>query len=361
MKIRLVFGLICVVSAFALVFFGLVGISAATQPGYEFSGFMTDYVRTQLIAFAAGLLVGLIILYVGFAYVVKVAPYLAVFNVVLLLITLVIGEEAYGAQRWISLGSFQFQPSELAKLSLPLLLVWINGRFSGVKKWAISLVGAMSYVVLVLVQPDLGTSIVLLVEFIAYLIIEGVNWGILLSGLYIVILAFPILWDKALKEYQKRRLLSFLNPFDDPSGSGYNLIQAWTAIGSGGLKGKGLDNAYFLYYGYLPVDHADFIFATISYVLGFWGAVSLLALMCSFVLGGVGFAFFVPDSKQKEFCFIVLCAWLIQFAVNIGMNLGLMPITGIPLPFISYGGSALLMNMVMLFTFLSYRPEPETH
>jgi len=153
--------------------------------------------------------VGLIILYVGFAYVLKVAPYLAVVSVILLLITLVMGEEAYGAQRWISLGSFQFQPSELAKLSLPLLLVWINGRLSGVKKWAISLVGAMSYVVLVLVQPDLGTSIVLLVEFIAYLVIEGVNWGILLSGLYMVILAFPTLWDKALKEYQKRRLLSF--------------------------------------------------------------------------------------------------------------------------------------------------------
>jgi len=115
-KIRLVFGLICVVSAFALVFFGLVGISAATQPGYEFSGFMTDYVRTQLIAFAAGLLVGLIILYVGFAYVVKVAPYLAIFNVVLLLITLVIGEEAYGAQRWISLGSFQISTFRACKV-----------------------------------------------------------------------------------------------------------------------------------------------------------------------------------------------------------------------------------------------------
>lgn len=122
MKIRLVFGLICVVSAFALVFFGLVGISAATQPGYEFSGFMTDYVRTQLIAFAAGLLVGLIILYVGFAYVVKVAPYLAVFNVVLLLITLVIGEEAYGAQRWISLALFNFNLQSLQSCLYPCFL-----------------------------------------------------------------------------------------------------------------------------------------------------------------------------------------------------------------------------------------------
>jgi len=360
-KIRFVFGLICVISAVALVLFGLVGISAATQPGYEFSTFMTDYVKTQLIAFTAGLLVGLVILYVGFAYVLKVAPYLTALTVVLLLVTLVLGEEAYGAQRWISLGSFQFQPSELAKLSLPLLMVWISGRLSGIKKWTVSVIAAMVYIALVLIQPDLGTSIVLMVEFVSYLIIEGVNWGVLLSGAYAVILAFPTLWEKGLKDYQKRRLLSFLNPFDDPSGSGYNLIQAWTAIGSGGLKGKGLNDAYFLYYGYLPVDHADFIFATISYVLGFWGAVSLLALICSFVLGGVGFAFFVPDDQQKKFCFMTLCAWLVQFGINIGMNLGLMPITGIPLPFISYGGSALLMNMVMLFTFLSYRPEPETH
>lgn len=361
MKLRIIFGVICVISALFLVVIGLVGISAATQPGYEFTSFFTSSVRTQIIAFAVGLLIGLFIVYVGFSYVLRIAPYLGIASMLLLVLTLVVGHESYGAQRWISFGVFQFQPSELAKFAMPLLLVWFSTRFSGWVKWVSSLAVAGVFGILVLIQPDLGTTIVLLIEFVAFLIVEGVNWGVLFSSAYGLLLAFPVLWEKGLRQYQRQRLLSFLNPYNDPSQSGYNLIQAWTAIGAGGLRGKGLQDALFLYYGYLPVDYADFIFATISYVLGFWGSVAVIALSCALLLGGLGYLFYVPNRFQQKFCFVILSAWAVQFVVNIGMNLGLMPITGIPLPFISYGGSAILMNTIMLFTFLSYRPEPESH
>jgi rod shape determining protein RodA len=360
-KVRLFFAFVCVISALFLAAFGLVGISAATQPGYEFSSFFTDSVRKQVFAFAAGLIIGLVVLYIGFSYLLRIAPYLGGISLALLVLTLIIGHETYGAQRWISLGFFQFQPSELAKLTLPLFLVWISAHFSGWRKWVVSTLVALCFIGLVIIQPDLGTSIVLLTEFLGFLVVDGINWGVLFSGVYALILMFPVLWEKGLRDYQRRRLLSFLNPYDDPTKDGYNLIQAWTAIGAGGLRGKGLQDAFFLYYGYLPVDYADFIFATIAYVLGFWGALAVIILVCTFLLGGLGYAFFVPNQIQQKFCFMALCAWAVQFVINIGMNLGLMPITGIPLPFISYGGSAILMNTVMLFVFLSYRPEPEAH
>ncbi|NPV88475.1 FtsW/RodA/SpoVE family cell cycle protein [Coprothermobacteraceae bacterium] len=361
MKWRAVFIFSSSLSAFLLTAAGFLGVAVATQTSYSLQTFITRPVVTQFAALIIGVFLGLIVIYAGFRYWLRVAPYLLVATFALLVVVLLVGHEAYGAQRWIRIGFFQFQPSEVAKLTYALFLAWCAYRFSGWKKWALVLPVSLGLAGLILVQPDLGTTIVVLGELVAFMIAENVNWGVLLGGLYGGLLVFPTLWEKGLKDYQRQRLLSFLNPFKDASGSGYNLVQALTAIGSGQFSGVGLEKAYFIYYGYLPVAQADFIFATLAHVWGFLGAVGLLLALFVFLLSLLAFAHLVPDPIHKKFSYVMLAAWFLQVTVNVGMNLGLLPITGIPLPFVSYGGSALLVNVLALFMVLSYRPEPEVH
>ncbi len=273
-------------------------------------------------------------------------------GVVLLVLVLTVGTTVFGATRWIDLAGFQFQPSELVKL---LLIVLLAHALADAPSHEPSLLGlvvglllAVGVVVrLILAQPDLGTAAVLVVVSLGMGVAAGLPrryWlGLLAAGA----LTLPMLVVR-LHPYQLARLETFFQPTAEPLGAGYNVIQSIIAVGNGGLFGTGLGEGTQSQLDFLPVVHTDFIFAGIAESVGFVGSLILLTLLGALLLRVVAIARRAPDNFGLLLAFGVVSLWFIQIVVNIGMNLGLAPVTGIPLPFVSYGGTSLIVNMLAL-------------
>jgi rod shape determining protein RodA len=267
-------------------------------------------------------------------------------NLGLLLLTLAIGDGVSGAARWIPIGPFQFQFSELAKILMIIVLAnYLAGRHATLHSiWTI--LGACLLVVpawaLVLLQPDLGTSLVLAAILAGMLFMSGasVRWLAVLGGA--IVAAVPIAWTYLLRDYQKQRLLSFLDPSADPQGSGYQLLQSQIAVGSGGLFGKGLTNGTQNQLDFLPVQTTDFVFALLCQELGFLGAVLVLGLFVALIWRIIVTAWRTQDPFGLGIASGVASMLLVQVVINVGMVIGVMPITGIPLPFITHGGASLI-------------------
>ncbi len=263
---------------------------------------------------------------------------------VFLAVVFVIGQALHGGQRWIDVGPVQVQPSELAKLAFVLVLASFLGSRGetarGLKTVALSLILLVPPVALIYLQPDLGTALVLVFVWGAMVFAAGVRLtylGVLAAG---ALAAFPLLWPR-LEGYMQRRILAFLNPAGDPAAS-YNVTQALISIGSGGLLGKGFRQGTQSQLHFLRIRHTDFIFSVIGEELGLVGCLLVLGLL-GFVLWRMLRAAEVARDAQGRFIAVGLAATLFfQAAVNIGVNVGVMPVTGIPLPFISAGGSSLV-------------------
>lgn len=275
----------------------------------------------------------------------------------------VIGVEAKGAQSWINIGT-QVQPGEFAKVTVVLLAASVVSRYGGRLDDPVEYCKALGIMLIpfvcIMTQPDLGTGLVYLFITAVALVVGGARLKFLLvtlaAGLACIAAAFAIdqvIYGatgeyKLLKSYQRARLTVFLNPESDPDGDGYNLMQAKIAIGSGGMFGKGLLQGTQAKLDYLPEAPTDFIFCVLAEELGFFGVMVLLALYVALVL----LCFRIARSSSDVFgMVIVMCIvgmWLFQILENIGMTCGLMPITGIPLPFMSYGSSFMVVNFVML-------------
>jgi rod shape determining protein RodA len=273
-------------------------------------------------------------------------------NLGLLVVTLVIGDGVSGAARWIPLGPFQFQFSELAKILMIVVLAnYLASRQKTLDSiWTI--LGACVLVVpawlLVLLQPDLGTSLVLGGILAGMLFMSGasVRWLAVLAA--VIIAAVPIAWTYLLRDYQKQRLLSFLDPASDPQGSGYQLIQSQIAVGSGGFFGKGLTNGTQNQLDFLPVQTTDFVFALLCEELGFLGAMLVLGLFVALVWRILLTAWRSQDPFGLAIAAGVASMLIVQVVINVGMVIGVMPITGIPLPFITHGGASLISIAVGL-------------
>ena len=273
-------------------------------------------------------------------------------NLGLLAVTLVIGDGVSGAARWIPLGPFQFQFSELAKILMIVVLAnYLASRQKTLDSiWTI--LGACVLVVpawmLVLLQPDLGTSLVLAGILAGMLFMSGasVRWLAVLAA--VIIAAIPIAWTYLLRDYQKQRLLSFLDPASDPQGSGYQLIQSQIAVGSGGFFGKGLTNGTQNQLDFLPVQTTDFVFALLCEELGFLGAMLVLGLFVALVWQILLTAWRSQDPFGLAIAAGVASMIVVQVVINVGMVIGVMPITGIPLPFITHGGASLISIAVGL-------------
>ncbi len=273
-------------------------------------------------------------------------------NLGLLAVTLVIGDGVSGAARWIPLGPFQFQFSELAKILMIVVLAnYLASRQKTLNSiWTI--LGACVLVVpawlLVLLQPDLGTSLVLGGILAGMLFMSGasVRWLAVLAA--VIIAAVPIAWTYLLRDYQKQRLLSFLDPASDPQGSGYQLIQSQIAVGSGGFFGKGLTNGTQNQLDFLPVQTTDFVFALLCEELGFLGAMLVLGLFVALVWRILLTAWRSQDPFGLAIAAGVASMLVVQVVINVGMVIGVMPITGIPLPFITHGGASLISIAVGL-------------
>ncbi|NBI32527.1 rod shape-determining protein RodA [Enterorhabdus sp. P55] len=352
-----------IVVAVLLVGYGLVVCWSATSTNADFS-----FTR-QLAGVGAGLVAMAVLWRFDYRRLANMTMVFLVINVVLILSPHlpVIGVEAKGAQSWIKIG-MQVQPGEFAKVTVVLFAASLVARYGGTLDDAREYCKVLGLLLIpflcIMTQPDLGTGLVYLFISAVTLVMGGAKPRYLIITLIAGILAIAAVfvvdeflkYEKSpgvyeyrlLKNYQRSRLLVFLDPGGDTSGDGYNLAQAMIAIGSGGLFGKGLLNGTQAAYGYLPEAPTDFIFCVLAEELGFVGVMALLALYVALIV----VALRIARAADDLFGMLIVCAvvgmWLFQILENIGMTCGLMPITGIPLPFVSYGSSFMVVNFAML-------------
>ena len=345
--------------ALTLIVYGLVvGWSATSNdPDFDF--------KRQLIGVALGLVCMVFFYRFDYRHFANMTTILLVINVVLILSPHlpIIGVEAKGAQSWIKIG-MQVQPGEFAKVTVVLFAASLLARYGGTlddaREYA-KVVGLLLVPFLcIMTQPDLGTGLVYLFISAVVLVMGGAKPKYLFITLGLFVLAIVAVFAidevimsntgeyKLLKQYQRNRLLVFLSPDANTSAEGYNLAQAKIAIGSGGLFGKGLTQGTQSSLGFLPEAPTDFVFCVLAEELGFVGAMALIGLYVALVAISVGIA----RASDDLFGMLIVCAivgmWLFQILENIGMCCGLMPITGIPLPFVSYGSSFMVVNFCML-------------
>ncbi|AOR64529.1 peptidoglycan glycosyltransferase MrdB [Pectobacterium wasabiae] len=276
------------------------------------------------------------------------APYLYVVCVILLLIVDIFGQISKGAQRWLDLGFIRFQPSEIAKIAVPLMVArFINRDMCppSLKNTAIALILIFVPTLLVAAQPDLGTSILIALSGLFVLFLGGMSWSLI--GIAVLLLAafIPILWFFLMHDYQRARVMMLLDPESDPLGAGYHIIQSKIAIGSGGLSGKGWLHGTQSQLEFLPERHTDFIFAVLAEELGLIGVLILLTMYLFMIMRGLVIAANAQTSFGRVMVGGLMLILFFYVFVNIGMVSGILPVVGVPLPLISYGGSALVVLM----------------
>ena len=336
----------------------LVALSSTTLMNVNFGRAGSTVAFRQLAWFGIGLLVLAVVASIDYRKLVRAAPVLYFVGLAGLVAVFAIGRTVSGARRWIALGGFTVQPSEIFKLVFILVMAWaLTTRWAqpitlSTLCWVLPL--AAIPIVLIVKQPDLGTGVLLLPVLIALLVGAGIRWKLLASLGALGLAAMPLAW-LALKDYQRERILVFLDPFRDPLGSAYNVIQAKIAIGSGQLLGRGVSGATQSRLAFLPERHTDFIFAVFAEMWGFVGCLVLLAAYTLVLLRGFDIAAAArePIGRLVALGAVVLIAT--QVLVNVGMVTGLLPVVGIPLPFMSYGGSSMVVSLAALGLLLSVR------
>jgi len=369
-----------------------IGVSMIYSSTYRLSGAGSLYYLRQLYWLGLGLLVLLVVISFDYRELVKLGYLFYLGSLLLLLLPLL--RNSGEARRWLEIGFFRFQPSELAKITTLLALTqYVYDRsspFRTLKDMTIPLTIIIIPVGLILVEPDLGTTLVFFPMLLSVLYLAGMPlrylfffitpllsvllslslwyWLPFLAVLLAIIylnrvnlfegalvfgvnlatgIATPILWN-FLKDYQKNRLLVFLNPERDPLGAGYNIIQSKIAIGSGGMWGKGFLNGTQTQLNFLPEQHTDFIFSILGEEGGFFWALVLLGLYSFLCLRALDIAAQAKDDRGSLLAAGITGLFLLHIFINIGMTIGIMPVTGLPLPFMSYGGTALLSNLILI-------------
>lgn len=307
-----------------------------------------------------GLLLLLVFTFLDYRALRAWAPWIYLSGLVLLGAVEVVGFNSFGAERWIDLGIFQLQPGEFMKFVLITGLAALLSRRLPTFPFRVftqALLVLFVPVIMVLLQPDLGTALVIVASGTGIMLYSRMRrahklilGGLLAAGALVIVLSFMNVrpFSGVLQDYQKDRLASFIDPKRDPDRSGYNVIQSKIAVGSGGVTGRGLGFGSQSQLNFLPVAHADFIFAGIAEawgLIGSYGIIGLYAFLIMRVLSAAGLA---GDEFGMLLCVGVACKLTFEVLVNIGMNMGIMPVTGIPLPFLSYGGTTLLTNAILL-------------
>jgi len=284
----------------------------------------------------------------------RVGPWLFLLCLVLLILVLVIGETRNGATRWLNIG-ISFQPSELMKIAMPLMIARYiaNGALPPtVFSVGVSITIVLVPSVLIMLEPDLGTSILIAFSGLVVIFLSGLKKRYLAVALGLLLASLPLMWSN-MHSFQKNRVLAFLNPGSDPTGSGYHLIQSKIAIGSGGLFGKGWLNSTQGQLDFLPERTTDFIFAILAEEFGFLG-ISLLIGIYLFIIGrGIMIAINAQDLFSRLLASSISLTFFVYVFVNIAMTTGLLPVVGIPLPLISSGGTSMLTIMVGLGMLMS--------
>jgi len=266
----------------------------------------------------------------------------------MLLAVLVIGEMGKGAQRWLDLGVARFQPSELMKVAVPMMIAWYLADSPlppPARRTILAGVLFMVPALLIAQQPDLGTSLLVAAAGTFVLLFAGLRWRVVLYGALTLIPSAVVLWHYGMHDYQRSRVLTFLNPERDPLGAGYHIIQSKIAIGSGGMYGKGWLNGTQSHLEFLPERHTDFIFAVFGEEFGLFAILMLLSLYAYVVLRCLYIAVHAQDTFSRLLAGSLTMVFFVYLFVNIGMVSGLLPVVGLPLPLFSYGGSSMVTVM----------------
>ena len=333
------------VATLLLVGYGLVMTYSSSAEAGAGAGDPWGAVGRAAVFVAIGLAVMTVTALLDHSLFASLAPLVYLLTLGLLLVVLVVGETVLGGQRWVTVAGQKFQASELAKvLMIIVLAAWFADRADRVGS-PLVLAGAAALlapaVYLVYRQPDLGTSLVFVALFFGMAFMAGARLWQLTALLAAGIASFPLVWS-LLRDYQRIRLVAFLDPSADPQGSGWNIIQSLIAVGSGQATGKGLTAGTQSPLGYLPIADSDFVFAGLAEDLGFLGAVVLFTLYLVLLIAALRIGYRSRDAFGSLFAAGVVAMLGFQIVVNVGMAISLMPVTGIPLPFISHGGSSLL-------------------
>ena len=334
-----------------------------------FLGLLTQYSIDWHLALKQGIwaVVGValfwICLMVPYKTFLQKSPYIYTVLLVLLVLVRVVGHESHGARRWLGVGSIMIQPSEFMKLALLFLLIYLFGRepsLEGLRVDRILLAFFLTLIPAYLIskQPDLGTALGLIFTLAIFFVLRGIRAHTFFLTILASVTALPIAWQLIwthLHSFQKDRIRTFLNPEADPMGLGYHTLQSMVAVGSGGLWGQGIHGATQVKFRYLPGASTDFAFAVFSEEWGFLGALLLIILNILIIWFGFETAMTASDPKGFYLAAGLTGVFGISFLINAGMVVGILPVVGIPMPFMSYGGSALLMTMVGLALILNVR------
>lgn len=292
------------------------------------------------------------------------SPWIYTLGILLLIAVLVTGTDAKGAQRWIGIpGLPRFQPSELMKLAVPMMIAWyLSDRAlpPATRPIIATIVLIAGPVVLIAVQPDLGTSILIGSSGIIVLLMAGLAWRYILGGIALAIPLASALW-MVMHDYQRRRVLTFLDPERDPLGAGWNIIQSKTAIGSGGVSGKGWLNGTQSHLDFLPESSTDFIIAVLAEEFGFYGVLGLLTVYAAVVCRGLFIGAKAQDTYSRLLAGSITLTFFVYIFVNIGMVTGILPVVGVPLPMVSFGGTSIVTLMASFGVLMSIHTHRKLH
>jgi rod shape determining protein RodA len=288
----------------------------------------------------------------------RMAVPLYILGLALLLCVMFFGISVNGSCRWLSLGIITIQPSELMKFALPLVLAWFFHRHEselGPRHFLLAAVLLLLPTLLILKQPDLGTSILVGAAGFFVIFFAGISWKILLTLVVAGAASLPLVWQFVMHDYQRSRVLTLIDPSSDPLGAGYHIIQSTIAIGSGGPLGKGWLQGTQTHLDFIPEKHTDFIFAVFSEEWGIVGNLALIALFAFLILRGLKIAANAPTLFSRLLASAISLAFFVYAFVNMGMVSGILPVVGVPLPFISYGGTAMVTLMLGIGILMSIK------
>ena len=314
---------------------------------YSASGQNINVIWRQTLRLGVAFLIMLALAQVNPASLKRWTPWLFGLGICLLLAVLWFGETGKGAQRWLDLGFFRFQPSEMMKLAVPMMVAWFLSDQplpASLKRLFVACLIIIVPTLLIAKQPDLGTALLVASAGVFVLLFAGISWRLIFVSSAFLAACAPVLWH-FMHDYQRQRVLTFLNPEASPLGAGYHIIQSKIAIGSGGLNGKGWLNGTQSQLNFLPERSTDFIFAAYAEEFGLFGILILLTVYLLVIMRGLLIASQAQDTYTRLLGGSLIMTFFIYLFVNIGMVTGLLPVVGVPLPLISYGGTSMVTLM----------------
>ncbi len=339
----------------------VIGFVAIYSASYSY-GTATPYFEKQVLWFFIGLGAMLVVTMIDYRIMERFSPFLHILMIVLLFLVLIYGTGSSGSrvQRWLRLGPVFVQPSEFVKFTLILFFAhYFNDSRRigdlGLKDIFWPALATLVPFLLIIRQPDLGTAGILLFIFIPVIFLAGIRYKLILIALGLSVISIPFVWIFLLKPYQRDRIVTFMSPELDPIGKGYQIIQSKIAVGSGQIWGKGYLQGTQAQLNFLPARHTDFIFSVFTEEWGFVGGVLLVMLYAFLILWCLKYVGKTKDRSGSILTAGVTAILTAQVIINIGMVIGILPIVGMPLPFMSYGGSAMLSHMVGIGLILNVR------